>query len=363
MASTFKRKRTRKDGSQYEVWVCEDNYEGVSKTITGRSEKEVKAKMKSWQKEMLQYGEELKKTKESFKAYALKYYRVYKKDELSHNTYRCYMLALENHILPILGNKKISDISKIDLQEFFKSKKNYSQSTLRTIRIVLNGVLNSAVEDNLIRENPLHKVSVSANKKQQKTDDKAMTYEQQSLYIKALNGERFRLVYLTLLYTGLRIGECLALKWDDYDGTYLSINKTVGLVYTYDDSGNKHLKNEVGETKTRLCRKVPLPDFLKKEFDSLPRSCDLIFHSNNGNYLTQGSLFRTQTRICKKADIPVFSLHSLRHTYATRLLELNKSPKIVQKLLGHTNIATTMNIYTHVFDEVKIDAISDLKLL
>lgn len=363
MGSVFKRKRKRKDGSEYEVWVCEDEYNGIPKTITAKSEREVKAKMKSWQKEMAQYGESLKKSNDTFKAYALKYYRTYKKGSLSDNSYRCYMTALDNHIFPVLGHKKLTDIKKTDIQEFFNSKSDYSSSTLNTMKIALSTIFDAALDDELIRQNPMSRKINIHSKKDKPTRDKAMTLEQQKLYIRALDDEPYRLIFLTLLYTGLRIGELMALTWNDYHDGVLSINKSVGRVYVYDDKGNRHIELKVHSTKNKIVRTVPMPSYLKSEFEIMRRTNDLIFHSRNGTYLDQGHLFRAQSRVCDNAGIPHFSLHDLRHTYATRLLELNKSPKVVQTLLGHSNIATTMNIYSHVFDSVKVEAVNDLRLL
>ena len=360
MASTFKRTRKRKDGSSYGVWVCEDEYEGQKKTITGKSEKEVKAKMKEWIKEMALYGNELKKTKETFGSYALYYYATYKKGAIALNSYRIYMEMLKIHILPALGNKKLADITKSDIQALYNSKAHMSYSTLKSMEIVLNTVFDGAEQDRLIRFNPMSK-SLTIKSKKPAKGNKAMSLEQQEAYVKALDGEQYRLIYLTLLYAGLRVGECLALTWEDYNDGVLNINKKIGSTYTYDDKGNATFKVVLSEgTKNGVIRDVPLPSFIKAEYEAIKKPTGVIFQSSTGNHVSPVVLYQMQKRICERAGIPFFTLHKLRHTYATRLLELGKSPKVAQVLLGHTNISTTMNTYSHVFKDIKIDTVNDL---
>lgn len=357
MASTFKRKRKRKDGSEYEVWVCEDSFDGLSKTLTGRTEKEAKAKMKAWIKEMTLYGKQLNKSKTNFKQYAMNYFETYKKNTVSRNTYRCYMVALNSHILPVFSEKELKDITKYDLQSFFNSKSNLAKDTVNHMKICLNFILESAIDDNIIRENPMRKVNITH--KSEKHDVKAMSLDEQKAFIKALEGTRYRLMFLTLLYTGLRIGECSALLWSDYDGETIKVSKSYGKTYIYGEK--RKAEYVVSNTKTKNIRHVPVPPFLQDELNAV-KSDGLMFTTLDGGYVKQPFLFTTCARICKKANIANFSPHDLRHTYATRLLELNKSPKVVQTLLGHANINITLNTYSHVLENVKRDAVNDLVL-
>lgn len=188
-----------------------------------------------------------------------------------------------------------------------------------------------------------------------------MSLDEQKAFIKALDDTRYKLLFLTLLYTGLRIGECSALTWDDYEDGSLKISKSYVKTYIYDENGKKHAEYVVSNTKSNNIRHVPVPSFLQAELNKI-KSNGLMFTTIDGGYVKQPFIFTTCTSICKKANIPSFSPHDFRHTYATRLLELNKSPKVVQTLLGHANINITLNTYSHVLKNVKRDAVNDLVL-
>lgn len=360
MGSTFKRKRKRADGTSYEVWVCEDEYNGTKKTITGKTEKEVKAKMKTWLREMTIYGKATKSTNDTFKSYAVHFYETYKKDSLSYNSYRQYMTILNVHLFPYFGTRKIQDITKIDIQNFYNSKSNLSANTLRLIKIVLTAIFNCALEDKIILDSPMKKtlsIKAAATVKR----DKAMTKEEQRKFVDALTGETYRLLYMTMLYCGLRIGECVALEWSDYSDGVLTISRSAGRVYVYESASERHADMMIHDTKTHRVRQVPMPQFLKAEFDAIRKDSGLVFPSRCGNIIEAGNIYHRQIQLCQIAGIRRFTPHDLRHTYATRLLENGQSAKVVQELLGHNSIVTTLNIYSHVLPTVKNEAVATLE--
>lgn len=135
-------------------------------------------------------------------------------------------------------------------------------------------------------------------------------------------------LYLFALGTGLRIGELLALKWADVDldNKIVKVTKTLKETYLYDDNEQRHFVILELPSKTpSSIREVPFKRLLKKA-----------------------------------ALSDDFRLHDLRHTFATRLFEKNVAPKTVQTFMGHSTIETTMNIYTHVMKETKVETIDTL---
>lgn len=168
--------------------------------------------------------------------------------------------------------------------------------------------------------------------------------------------------YLTQLDTGARIGELLALTWEDvnFDLKQININKTIIKIK---EKGKNILKVQ-NKTKTESnTRKIPLTDrniIILEELKLNGTSDKLVFASKNGSYISPDNIRKSLRNICNKIGIENIGTHVLRHTYATRLYELNVEIKKISKLLGHSKIEHTYNIYTHISEDTKKEAIDEL---
>ncbi len=182
------------------------------------------------------------------------------------------------------------------------------------------------------------------------------------------------------LGSGLRLGELLALKWadTDFEDRTLSITKAIKQVTKIGKDGTRKWINIEQTPKTESSiRTIPLPTNIINELvlhkerqdqeklnnEELYQDNNLVFCTELGNIIDTRNLTRAYTRALKRANIEYKKFHSLRHTYATRLFENDVSIKTVQSLMGHKDITTTMNIYTHVMPEkmaIDVEKINDL---
>lgn len=206
------------------------------------------------------------------------------------------------------------------------------------------------------------------------------TLEEQFRFIKAIKGHDLECLFLTAINTGLRQGELFALTWDDLDfaANLIEVNKSVKGITEVDENGRGTYKLLLQSTKTeKSTRFVPIPLFLKnklllhKEFieqhknriANLYEDKNLVFPNSFGNYLNASNVRKRFKKILDDNDLKKIKFHDLRHTFATRLFEVGEEPKVIQELLGHSNISITLDTYTHVLDKMKVKAISKLDSL
>ena len=206
---------------------------------------------------------------------------------------------------------------------------------------------------------------------------KVLTKEEQQSFLEAIKGHELEMLFITTLGTGLRIGEILGLKWSDIDfkSNELHVNRSIQKVAKYEN--DKIVRYEVIEqtpkTKNSI-RTIPVPINIIKKLKSYKKeqlenillvgeaydNKNYVFCDKLGKSIEDKKPGRNLKAILKQLNIEPMKFHALRHTYATRLFEANIPPKTVQTLLGHADIETTMNIYTHVMKETKLEAVEKI---
>lgn len=195
-----------------------------------------------------------------------------------------------------------------------------------------------------------------------KNDIRPLTQSEQQIFEKALDGEYLEALYRTALYTGMRQGELLALRWRDVNLAKRIIKVSRSYKISKDIDSGIYIGAE-GPPKTKASiRDVPIPlalaDYLrgyrKQEIlrmHSIGGKFDrglLVFHDGIYDYLNSGNVRKNLKKILSGCGIADRRFHDLRHTYATRLFELGESAKAVQTILGHSDVTITLNTYTHV---------------
>ena len=299
------------------------------------------------------------------------------------------------------GQRKIGEIKYSDVMYFYYyllNEKDLQANTVDTIHTVLHPTFQLAVRDGIIRMNPSDGVMAEIKRKAGKNKGirHALTVEQQRAFMNyTANNPVFyhwHPLFTVLLGTGCRIGEVIGLRWDDLDfeKRLISINHSVTY---YAREGNKTRKSEfaVSLPKTEAgIRTVPMMDAVyeafKEEYEVQKENgfnstvidgmTGFIFCNRFGNIHNPQTVNRTIKRILENYNaeevinakkerrqpviIPNFSCHHLRHTFCTRFCEKETNVKVIQAVMGHANIETTMDIYAEVTDAKKKEAIENL---
>lgn len=251
-------------------------------------------------------------------------------------------------------------------------------ATIKQINSKLKTCLDSAEKNNYIEKNYCKLVEIPTDTKDKKIE--VFSMDQQKQFAEAVKGHKLELLFLTALCTGLRIGEISGLKWSDidFDNHTLTVNRTVERVALFDKDGKRHYETIEQTPKTSNgFRTVPIVSYIfnsllehKVQQDAIKREIpnfneyDLVFCDKKGYYINPNSIGGAFHRIQNKMNIPKdehIKFHGLRKTFATRLFEKGVPPKTVQTLLGHSDIEITLNIYTQVMDNKKVEAINELE--
>lgn len=288
-----------------------------------------------------------------------------KKETVRPNTVRNYSERYERNIKSVIGTKKMTDVTPIDCQEIFKimAREGYRSSTIYQTRIALYNMFESAKEYEVIINNPCKRSLKSDIGKPTKKKE-ALTIDIQKKFLESAKDQSYEDQFRFILQTGLRTGEMVGLKWEDVDFKNRCITIQRSMEY-------RHSTGEwrVGPPKSKSgYRKVPLTDeaisILKrqkekhKDIKVIPMEwVDFVFLCRKGSPIKNSTYDTALFKICDKADIPRFSMHVLRHTFATRCIEGGMKPKTLQMILGHSNIGITMNLYVHTTEEEKFKEI------
>ncbi len=322
------------------------------------------------------------------------------KKGLKDNTFQNYKYMYEQFVYPDFGKKRIGSLKRSDVRMFYNilaDEKQLKVSSIDNIHTVLHQVLDIAVEDNYLRTNPSANALKELKQSHNFDGDRrmALTVPEQKLFASYLENEprylHWKPIFTVMMEAGLRVGEVTGLRWEDVDieNGLIDINHT--LVYYNHEKGGCYFG--INTPKTAAGRRmVPMTPAVKQALidekawqEDLDISCkvqidgftDFIFVNRFGNVQNQGTLNKALRRIMrdcnqevleeadqgkkKKGEIvllPKFSCHSLRHTCATRLCEAGINMKVIQDFLGHSDISTTMNIYTDATKEFKAREIS-----
>lgn len=288
---------------------------------------------------------------------SIKLYQVKK------TTLKGYVSKYKTHIRDHLGHMKLSNIKTIHCQNLITDmiKKDLSPETIKLVKNLLYSVLESAKDNELIDKNPVNK-SIIVKSSKKKKEPRVLTKEEQAFFLQELKSCRNYNLFAFLLQTGLRIGEETALKWSDIDfekkEMYIQRN-------LYFDEDTRKYVETTPKSKSGF-RTVPLTDeaisilqsqkhrmkkLLRKKSTVDFQFIDYVFINQNGKPFCRSNLDGVLATFCKENNMEHFSLHSLRHTFATRCIESGMKPKTLQKILGHSSITITMDTYVHTTEE------------
>lgn len=347
------------------------------KAFYGKTEKEVKKKLKEFQTEMIKY-DNVQVDKLTVSELIEDWLKI-KRHEVRPSSYDRIERTVNNIILPELGYMQATSLTPVDVQNFLigLAEKGLSYSSIKKAYENLKAPFAIAVLRDQIRKNPCETVKIPKNTIE--SEGKVEFYdEEQVALISQAAVERYKtgeLIYdhgrglIILLNTGMRIGELLALKWKnvDFDKKLIHIVETRGVVINRNrkDGDNKYIEVD-RPTKTKAGTRI-IPMNQKTEecllyFKSLNYKSPYVMANGDekDSVIPYKNLQKALKHILEKTGINYGSLHALRHTFATRLFKRGVEVKVVSELLGHSSVKVTYDIYIHVIKEQKIEAINIL---
>lgn len=255
-------------------------------------------------------------------------------------------------------HKDINDVSSEELQEYFNTLTYYSNSYIAKIIEQFSQAFRYAMNKGFLLTNPMYDIIVPKSTREDKVIRALDINEQQKLTTYLINSstdfEPYKTAFLISMFMGLRIGEVLSLKKEDINlyKNLISVNKTM----TKDEHGTPIIKDNP-KTKAGI-REVPIPKNIRNEIIEQLKLANthkdnLLFVSNAGTYASPANANHVLKRICKDLGIYDISSHSLRHTFATRCIEAGMRAVALQRLMGHSDVRITLNIYTSIFNKYK----------
>lgn len=321
------------------------------------------------------------------------------KYELKQSTRTNYRYMYRKYVSESIGCKDIASIKYSDIKKFYIHlirDVGFKPNSMEIIHTILHPVFTTAVRDGYIRTNPTDGVMTEIKKSHdwEKPNRKALTETQQTAFIdfvsKSKTYQHWLPLFTVLLGTGCRVGEVVGLRWEDcdFEGNIISINHN--LIYRQQDSGKCEYHITTPKTKSGI-RIVPMLSEVKRALQQewirqskhgfnqaeIDGYRDFIFSNRHGEVLNPHCINRAIKRIYEAYNaqetaqaeeeerepvlIPHFSVHNLRHTFCTRFCENETNLKIIQEIMGHADISTTMNIYNEATKEKKMESFAALE--
>lgn len=309
---------------------------------------------------------------------------------LKNNTFCNYQYMYTQFVEPDFGHSKLTGLKRTDIRAFYNmlaDERNLKANTIDNIHTVLHQVLELGVEDDYLRYNPSDNALKELKKAHNHDSEKrrALTFPEQELFEAFLSQQgtyhRWYPIFTVMLWTGLRVGEAVGLRWCDIDLEEETISVNHTLIYYSKGKENgcsfaiNTPKTEAGIRVIPMLPKVKEAFLLEKQYQeecgiqcnvSVDGYTDFIFINRFGGVQHQGTLNKALRRIIRDCNyevldsgkknaitLPRFSNHTLRHTFTTRMCEAGVNIKAMQDILGHADAETTMDIYADATKELK----------
>lgn len=289
----------------------------------------------------------------------------FKKFELRTNSYELYTLNLNTHIIPFFKkkNKLITEITPKDIEDYYKTKlkEGLSVETIKKHNVIIRGTLEKAMNEGTIQFNPCDRVRIPRQNRQDRFKGQAYTAEQASKLLEVIHGEVLEPVIMLGLLFGMRRSEALGLRWSDinFKNQTIVISNTMTqmrtlLIDEHTKSFTSHrMLSVMGDVIGYFKRLKTQQEANKREYGDKYHNSDFVCVWPDGRIILPGYVSHNFKKLLAKYDLPEIRFHDLRHTAGSLLLAQGVNIKQIQEFLGHSDVTTMLNIYTHTDENAK----------
>jgi len=368
-AGTIRKKTVIRNGKEYSYWEARlttglDPKTGKQKqrSISGKTQKEVAQKLRELTSEIDKgtYQEPCRLT-------LGEWMNIWTRDYLGAvkpRTEESYKCQIENHIRPALGGTKLEALTAPAIQHFYNSliKSGLSPKTVKITHGVLHKALQQAVAIGYLKFNPADACTMPHVERKEL---KPLDEESIGKFLSAIKGHPYEDLFLVTLFTGMRQGEVLGLRWDcvDFEKGTLLINKQLlkrkdeqgNLVYTLDSTKNSHgRKVTPASTVMSILRQHRAKQAQWKLLAGAAwQESGLVFTDKLGGHLMHHTVYHNFKKVVASIGCPETRFHDLRHSYAVAAIRAGDDIKTVQGNLGHATASFTLDVYGHLTDQMK----------
>lgn len=366
---------TTQNGKEYTYWQARytegfDPGTGkqIQRSITGKTQKEVAQKLKqaTFDIDSGTYTAPCKLT-------VGEWLDIWTKDYLTAvkpRTADSYKTIVDVHLKEAVGKMRLDALKTHDVQRFYNAlQKETQERTALSAKSIINihGVfhkaLQQAVDLGYLRINPASSCKLPRVQRKEITP---LDNEEISRFLAVCKGHRYEVLYLVTLFTGLREGEALGLKWDciDFSNGTILVNKQ--LQKERRGSGEYHLVSTKNGKSRRITAAALVMDLLKRQREQQANwkrnageaweESGLVFTNEIGHHLSAQTVYLHFKSLAKEAGCPDRRFHDLRHSYAVACLQNGDDIKTLQENLGHHTAAFTLDVYGHVTEKMKKDS-------
>lgn len=371
-------RRGRGEGSIYRRgddgrWIGAISIDGRRWTVSGATRQEAQRKLTGLQREIEQGGA-LGDSRQTVAQYWMSWLETVKATSEDQSAWANHETYARLHILPRLGLVRLGKLTPQHLQEFYATLANeagLASTTIHHIHTSVHKALDAAVRLGLATRNVSEYVDVP---RKRHYEIRPLTREQARTFLEFAAGERLEALYVVALATGMRQGELLALHWQDVDfdegAIYVrwNLRRRAGVFRFKQPKTRKSRRRIALAPQTiealRAHRARQLAERLKagnvwQDGQKGEQWNELVFCNEiGGPYIPSSAVRSTFTRILRRGGLPKIRFHDLRHTCATLALSARVNPKVVSEMLGHSTIAITLDIYSHVLPDMQQDAVA-----
>ena len=355
----------RKDGR----YMGRFEYAGEKYTVYGKTLQEVKKKLEDKRYET-EHGLYSKETNITVQTWFEIWITEYKSMSVKRGTIVAYRNAYKTYVDKSIGKRKLKDVRAEHIQKIYNDmhQKGYKRSTIETVSIVLGGMFKQAMKNEMIMKNPVGLATLP--KETTKIERRVLNQEEQRIFLNYAKDSQYAPIFEFALSTGMRGGEIRALTWDciDFTGKMIHVKSTLkkeaGRFYLDTPKTMSSYRDiPILDNVLRILKKQRLWQSEKKlQLGAEWKCCEgleqLVFTTTVGTPIDKeylkNSIDGTVARInADGIEFEHLTMHTFRHSFATRCIEEGMNPQTLKAILGHSKLATTMDLYAHVLPDTK----------